>query len=71
VSGHLDYSNATIQNDMERLLQTVEAHRFYARGNYTDSWLRKFLMFVDLANKYTNIDISNETLFNTNLKEVQ
>ncbi|CAG0916581.1 unnamed protein product [Notodromas monacha] len=69
VEGHLDYSNQTVKDDMERLLTRIEDYQFYAGYNYTDSWLRKFEKLIELASEYTHIDISNETMFNENLHE--
>ncbi|CAG0912884.1 unnamed protein product [Notodromas monacha] len=72
VAGHVDYSDRTVQDDMERLLERIENHTFYANSNFTDSWLRKFLKFAEMANNHgaNIIDLSNETTFNENLRGV-
>ena len=72
LAGHIDYSNKTIQDDVERLLERIEGNKFYAESMFTDSWLRKLLKFAEVANEHAHvIDLSNETMFNKNLKGVR
>ncbi|XP_023229394.1 patched domain-containing protein 3-like isoform X2 [Centruroides sculpturatus] len=42
----LDYSNVTVQNDIEDLLQSFESASFISDSSTTESWLREFLAFT-------------------------
>ncbi|XP_023229391.1 patched domain-containing protein 3-like [Centruroides sculpturatus] len=42
----LDYSNVTVQNDIEDLLQSFESAPFISDSSTTESWLREFLAFT-------------------------
>ncbi|XP_067131620.1 patched domain-containing protein 3-like [Centruroides vittatus] len=42
----LDYSNITVQNDIEDLLQSFESAPFIHDSSTTESWLREFLAFT-------------------------
>ncbi|XP_067131613.1 patched domain-containing protein 3-like [Centruroides vittatus] len=42
----LDYSNLTVQNDIEDLLQSFESAPFISDSSTTESWLREFLAFT-------------------------
>ncbi|XP_023229415.1 patched domain-containing protein 3-like isoform X2 [Centruroides sculpturatus] len=42
----LDYSNITVQNDIENLLQSFESAPFISDSSTTESWLREFLAFT-------------------------
>ncbi|XP_067131612.1 patched domain-containing protein 3-like [Centruroides vittatus] len=42
----LDYSNVTVQNDVEDLLQSFESAPFISDSSTTESWLREFLAFT-------------------------
>ncbi|XP_067131614.1 patched domain-containing protein 3-like [Centruroides vittatus] len=42
----LDYSNLTVQNDIEDLLQSFESAPFISDSSITESWLREFLAFT-------------------------
>ncbi|XP_067131615.1 patched domain-containing protein 3-like [Centruroides vittatus] len=42
----LDYSNITVQNDIEDLLQSFESAPFISDSSTTESWLREFLAFT-------------------------
>ncbi|XP_067131609.1 patched domain-containing protein 3-like [Centruroides vittatus] len=42
----LDYSNVTVQNDVEDLLQSFESAPFMSDSSTTESWLREFLAFT-------------------------
>ncbi|XP_067131616.1 patched domain-containing protein 3-like [Centruroides vittatus] len=46
VNQTLDYSNVTIQNDVEDLLQSFESAPFISDSSATESWLREFLAFI-------------------------
>ncbi|XP_023229392.1 patched domain-containing protein 3-like [Centruroides sculpturatus] len=42
----LDYSNVTVQNDIENLVQSFESAPFISDSSTTESWLREFLAFT-------------------------
>ncbi|XP_067131705.1 patched domain-containing protein 3-like [Centruroides vittatus] len=42
----LDYSNVTVQNDVEKLLQSFESAPFISDSSTTECWLREFLAFT-------------------------
>ncbi|XP_023225995.1 patched domain-containing protein 3-like [Centruroides sculpturatus] len=42
----LDYSNVTVQNDIEDLMQSFESAPFMSDSSTTESWLREFLAFT-------------------------
>ncbi|XP_067131608.1 patched domain-containing protein 3-like [Centruroides vittatus] len=42
----LDYSNLTVQNDIEDLVQSFESAPFMSDSSTTESWLREFLAFT-------------------------
>ncbi|XP_023229399.1 patched domain-containing protein 3-like isoform X2 [Centruroides sculpturatus] len=42
----LDYSNVTVQNDIEDLLKSFESAPFISDSSITESWLREFLAFT-------------------------
>ncbi|XP_023225988.1 patched domain-containing protein 3-like [Centruroides sculpturatus] len=46
VNQTLDYSNVTVQNDIEEFLQSFESAPFTSDSSTTESWLREFLAFT-------------------------
>ncbi|XP_023229418.1 patched domain-containing protein 3-like [Centruroides sculpturatus] len=46
INQKLDYSNLTVQNDIEDLLQSYESAPFISDSSTTESWLREFLAFT-------------------------
>ncbi|XP_067131607.1 patched domain-containing protein 3-like [Centruroides vittatus] len=46
INQSLDYSNDTVQNDIEDLLQGFESAPFISDSSTTESWLREFLAFT-------------------------
>ncbi|XP_067131281.1 patched domain-containing protein 3-like [Centruroides vittatus] len=42
----LDYSNATVQIDIENILKTFESAPFTTGPNYTECWLREYLSYI-------------------------
>ena len=74
INQQLDYSNKTVQADMEKLMKAIESHP-KVDPNYSQSWLRDFLDYVERNNANVNeqsskIDITNDKKFVTALDEV-
>lgn len=61
-NGHLDYSNKTIQDDVDRIIKTLENHP-NIEALYTESWLRDFLDYVKRNEPFQPIDISTDEKF--------
>ncbi|XP_017877278.1 patched domain-containing protein 3 [Ceratina calcarata] len=67
VSGHYDYSDPIIQEQMENLTRSLEASKYISSAPiYTESWLRSFLSYANTADE---VDIGNEKSFIKTLKE--
>lgn len=66
-----DYSDPTIQRQVEHLTQTFENTSYMSNTLYTESWLRSFLLYADRNKDYLNITIDNKKDFIKNLKEVE
>ena len=64
MSGELDYSNKTVQRDLENLLSDLENTTFID-GVYSESWLRDFVDYVDRWKDYegSNLNIDDEANF--------
>ncbi|XP_071483832.1 patched domain-containing protein 3-like [Diadema antillarum] len=46
----LNYSDATVQQDLEALMEDFESSEYIHSSEYTEFWLRDFLKFLDAAN---------------------
>ena len=71
VSGEVDYSDPQVQEDMEKLLSSLE-NTTYIDPTYTESWLRAMLSYVDRWKDYedSNLNITGEQNFIKTLQEV-
>nr|XP_040578462.1 LOW QUALITY PROTEIN: patched domain-containing protein 3-like [Lepeophtheirus salmonis] len=69
LSGHFNYSNLQVQNDVEKLLKKLENSSFVDHV-YTESWYRDFLDYVKRNKDFAELDISTEENFISTLKEV-
>jgi hypothetical protein len=68
IGGSVDYSNHTIQAEIESMLQMLESSEHFREDLYTQSWLRNFLYFVQRSNelrssKESQMDVSKEAAF--------
>ncbi|XP_067131622.1 patched domain-containing protein 3-like [Centruroides vittatus] len=68
----LDYSNITVQTDIEDLLQSFESTPFISDSSTTESWLREFLAFTKspvamISLSGYNLNDSEDFLSQTNL----
>ena len=70
ISGHLDYSDKTVQLELEDLMQQLE-NTTYIDPAYSESWLRDFTDYVERNKDYDPIDISTEGKFIQALDEVR
>lgn len=68
ITGELDYSNKTTQSKVENMMKDFENSK-YCTGEFTESWLRNFLTFVNRSQDIFNWDISDEQKFVTTLTE--
>lgn len=72
VSGTLDYSDPSVQDDIEKLIQRLE-NTTYIDPLYTESWLRSFQDYVTRWNGYQQgpeLRVDNEQSFIRTLKDV-
>ena len=71
VQGEYNYADPLIQHQVETLTQTFE-NTSYISSNplYTESWLRRFVNYVENNGDYLNISIKTPQDFLKNLKEV-
>lgn len=67
ISGHYDYSDPMVQQQVENLTSTLESLDFI--GPYTESWLRSFQNHIEFLQDDYNLTISNEADFVQNLKD--
>jgi hypothetical protein len=73
----LDYSNKTVQDEIQKLLDTIENSRYFRDDLYTQSWLRAFLARVqeindlNASNQSQSIDVSNPADFMDHLQKVR
>ena len=65
----LDYSNKTVQNQIEEMMTTLEDHP-NIEGGASESWLRDFLDYVKRNEPFEAIDINNEKSFVKSLSSV-
>ena len=65
----LDYSNKTVQYQIEEMMTTLEDHP-NIEGGASESWLRDFLDYVKRNEPFEAIDISNEKSFVKSLSSV-
>jgi hypothetical protein len=70
VEGNLDYSNRTVQADIENLMQTLENTSYITSPLYSESWLRSFVNYVDRNQDYLNASIDTEEDFLATLRKV-
>lgn len=72
VSGTLDYSDPSVQDDIEKLIQRLE-NTTYIDPLYTESWLRSFQDYVTRWNGYQQgpeLRVDNEQSFIRTLKDI-
>ena len=69
INSHLDYSNLTVQREIESMMKELENNTFIDPF-YSESWLRDFLNYVEKSEEFQKIDISTEEKFVTALNEV-
>jgi patched domain-containing protein len=70
VDGPLDYSNRTIQAEIENLMGTLENTSYITSPLYSESWLRSFVNYVDRNQDYLNMSIDTEEDFIKSLRKV-
>ncbi|XP_044755811.1 patched domain-containing protein 3 isoform X1 [Coccinella septempunctata] len=70
VAGTYDYSNETIQDQVETLTQQLENTSYVSNQLYTESWLRSFLQYAERNQEYLNFTIDKKDDFNKVLKEL-
>ncbi|XP_067137453.1 patched domain-containing protein 3-like [Centruroides vittatus] len=67
----MDYSNETVQNDIEKMLRKME--NLPSMTNLTDSWLKAYLKFVNNKNSWfflRGLNVSQSDDFVTGLRDV-
>ncbi|RZF35136.1 hypothetical protein LSTR_LSTR009442 [Laodelphax striatellus] len=70
LSGPLNYSDPSIQQQVENLTRTFEASPFISTSLYTESWLRSFVSYVERNADYLNVSIATEPDFIKALHEI-
>ncbi|XP_068239461.1 patched domain-containing protein 3-like isoform X2 [Palaemon carinicauda] len=70
ITGDLDYSNTTTQDQLIELHQKFENLSYVAGALYTESWLRAWLGFLDRNQEYLELNVTEEEDFISNLREI-
>ena len=69
--GELDYSNVTVQKDLEDILTKIEQSPFFGDSILTESWLRDFLQFNEVRSLFEDVgNTSTEVGFVRELRTV-
>ncbi|CAK9817866.1 Patched domain-containing protein 3 [Anthophora plagiata] len=69
VSGKYDYSDPTIQQQVENLTRSLEASKYISSAPiYTESWLRSFISYANSSG--ADVNISDEKSFIKVLKDI-
>ncbi|XP_023240161.1 patched domain-containing protein 3-like [Centruroides sculpturatus] len=70
----LDYSNPTVQMDIENILRTFESAPYMTGSNYTECWLREYLTYIrDSRINYLikDFDVNTTQGFLDGLRKIQ
>ncbi|KAL3267815.1 hypothetical protein HHI36_006947 [Cryptolaemus montrouzieri] len=70
IAGNYDYSNRTVQEEVEKLTQTLENTSYVSNQLYTESWLRSFLQYAERNQEYLNFTIDKKEDFHRVLREL-
>ncbi|CAL8113391.1 unnamed protein product [Orchesella dallaii] len=68
VSGELDYSNKTVQHTIEKMMRQFETSP-YCSPQFTESWLRNFVNYVERSKDIFDFNITTEEQFLKTLTE--
>jgi hypothetical protein len=71
IKGDVDYSNKSVQETVNRMLDGLERSKFFRDSLYTQSWLRNYLSFMDSSAHFLSLDTSDEQGFIRALKSVR
>ncbi|OXU24936.1 hypothetical protein TSAR_000668 [Trichomalopsis sarcophagae] len=69
VSGQYDYSNKTVQKQMEELAVALENTEYTIAGQYTQSWLRTFLNYVEDTGELNGTIVDEKSFIDTVKRE--
>ncbi|XP_064118928.1 patched domain-containing protein 3-like isoform X2 [Macrobrachium nipponense] len=70
ITGDLNYSDPTTQEQLIELHQQFENLTYVAGAFYTESWLRAWLGFLDRNQEYMELNVTTEEDFIFNLRDV-